>query len=447
MRGRVRLAAAACLAMASCWPAGASAAATTAGPRLPVTLTRHSATSDAATAVTWNRLAFDTVRSLSLSDAQAARLYAMVNVALYDAVNGIDSQTGIKRQPALVPTTGAPKKGSTAAAACAAAHAVLTQLYPARTPIYDAQLAIDLAAIADGSDKSDGRSWGISVGNAVHALRLNDGSAPNETQPGGSGVGVFRAAWSGVQFRHLAPFVIADPAAYATIAPPALTSADYAAAFNEVKTVGSAATPDAAALETFQFWASASGSVQPPGEWVKVAAALIDQRALALTDSVRLLALVSVAMSDSVAPAFTMKFNNHSWRPATAIREADLDGNPDTAVDTAWAPRGGGIGSTPETVSGHSVFAGAATAAMRGYFCDDNIAFDLETDSAPNGARHYASFTQAASEAGRSRVLGGVHFEFSNAGGLQAGRDVAAEVLGKALLRVNGVTHLAGCPR
>lgn len=398
---------------------------------------------------TWNDLALDTVRTERLSDAQAARLYAMLNVAMYDAVNGIKARRGrVKRNPALVDPAGAPIYGNRYAAASAAAHAVLTQEHPALAATYDAQLMGDLATIEDGPPKADGVAWGASVGDQVVAFRQNDGSTPSETQPGGTGPGEFRASWSGVQFRNLVPFAIGDPFQYVTSGPPPLTSPEYAADFAEVTILGSAAIPDPEALEIFQFWASSTGTSQPPGEWIKVAIIVSDQQdePLSLSESARLFALLSMALSDVVAPTFTTKFVYHFWRPATAIREADTDGNPDTDADPTWAPRAGSIGSSPEHTSGHSSFAGASTAILRGFFCNDDISFTFQSDSAPNGPRSYESFSHAEAEAGRSRILGGIHFEFSNQGGLQTGRSVADEILATALLRTHGPTHIGQCP-
>jgi hypothetical protein len=398
---------------------------------------------------TWNELALATVRDGRLSDAQAARLYAMVNVAMYDAVNGIDSARGRdRRDHALVGPAGAPVNGNRYAAASAAAHAVLTQLYPPLAGTYQGQLDTDLAAIANGRPKASGAAWGARVGTQVVALRQNDGSTPNETQPGGTGPGVFRAAWSGVQFRNLAPFAIADPSRYVTSGPPPMISTEYAAALATVKILGSAAIPDQYALETYEFWASNVGSSQPPGEWIKVALIVSNQQSepLALSRSARLFALLGMALSDAVAPTFTTKYTYQSWRPATAIREADTDGNPYTDADPGWAPRAGGIGGSPEHTSGHSSFAGAGTTILRGFFCADNISFELRSDSAPNTPRRYRSFSHAEAEAGWSRILGGIHFDFSNQAGLWAGRGIADEVLATALLRAHGPTHFGQCP-
>jgi len=201
---------------------------------------------------TWNGQALDTIRSKRAIDSEAARTSAMVNVAMYDAVNGIISRGPlgliIGRDPALVSPSGAPVIADLSAAASAAAHAVLVALYPDQAARFDAQLAADLAALAGRPGVAAGQTWGDTVGAAVVAARANDGSSPNEVQPAGAGPGVFRADWSGAQYRNLVPFAIADPAIYVT-APPDLTSLEYAGGFAEIKVVGNAANANQAALE------------------------------------------------------------------------------------------------------------------------------------------------------------------------------------------------------
>jgi hypothetical protein len=396
----------------------------------------------------WNQLALNTARTKNASDAQAARLYAMVNVAIYDAVNGIASREGsMDRDHALVPPGGAPAQGDTIAAAAGAAHAVLIGLYPDLAAQFDAQLASDLAGLRDSGPVSAGREWGEHVGAEVLAARANDGSSPDESQPPGVGPGQFRAAWSGTQFRHLSPFGIADSSVYVSPGPPALTSLEYAAALAEVKLLGNAAIPDAAKLATFQYWNLGAGTSQPPGAWIQIALTVTNDRPLPLPEMARLFALLTMAMADTVAPTYQTKFLFHAWRPATAIREADTDDNPNTIADPGWSPRAGGIGGTPEHWSGHSSFAGAAARVLAGFFCQDNIPFTLVTDSAPGAqARSYPSFSAAEAEMGRSRVLGGIHFEFSNQAGIAAGHGVAAEVLSRKLLLQRSPTHFGQCP-
>jgi hypothetical protein len=395
----------------------------------------------------WNNSALDAARTTRASDAVAARLYAMVNVAMYDAVNGIVGQRGREREPALVPPKGAPRNGDPVAAAAAAAHGVLALAVPSAKAQLDAQLAGDLSTLGMTPSVSAGRIWGDSVAQQVVAARAADGSSPEEVGPGGAGPGQFRTTWAGAQFRNLTPFAIVDPNAYVSAGPPSLTSVDYAAAFAEIKLLGNAAVSDPQKLATFQFWSLPAGSDQPPGAWIQIALAVAASRSLALDEASRLLALVSMASADTVAPTYMTKFVFNAWRPATAIREADTDDNPNTVADPSWAPRGGGIGANPEHWSGHSIFSAAAATILAGYFCDDSISFSLTTDSAPGGsARTYPSFSAAAAEAGTSRVIGGVHFEFSNQAGLAAGQAIAREILVHKLLRRHGPTHFGSCP-
>jgi hypothetical protein len=396
----------------------------------------------------WNQLALNTARVKLASDAQAARLYAMVNVAMYDAVNGIVSRFSfVDRDQALVPPDGAPAQGDLVAAAASAAHAVMSGLYPDLASQFDAQLASDLSGLVGTGSVTAGQAWGEHVGAQVLAARANDGSSPDESQPAGSGPGQFRAVWSGTQFRNLAPFAIADSSVYVSTGPPDLTSLDYAAALEESKLLGNAAIPDAGKLATFQYWNLPAGTSQPPGAWIQIALAVTGNRPLPLSEMTRLFALLSMAMCDTVAPTYQTKFLFHAWRPATAIREADTDNNPNTTADPGWSPRAGGIGGTPEHWSGHSSFAGAAARVLAGFFCQDSISFTLLTDSAPGGqARTYPSFSAAEAEMGRSRVGGGIHFEFSNQAGIAAGHAVASEVLSHKLLLKRGPTHFGQCP-
>jgi hypothetical protein len=396
---------------------------------------------------TWTEVALVTVRAKNASDAQAARLYAMVDAAMYDAINGIAARHGIRvRRHALVPPDGAPPAGHPVAAAAAAAHAVLSGVYTDQTAMFDGQLAADLAALRPPGRVAAGQAWGSAVGAAVLEARTNDGSSLAETQPAGSGPGVFRAAWSGVQFRNLKPFAIASSAAYVGAGPPPLAGLDYAAALAEVSLLGNAAIPDPEKLATYNFWSLGGGTSQPPGAWLQVAREV--SKSLDLEDTARLFALVSMALADSVAPTYMTKFSFRHWRPTTAIREADSDGNPSTNPDLNWSARAGTVGGSPEYWSGHSAFSAAAAGVLAGFFCDDAIPFTLVTDSAPGGqGRTYPSFSAAAAEAGRSRVVGGIHFELSgNQAGLAAGNRIAAEILRASLLLKRERTHFGACP-
>ncbi|WP_204299410.1 vanadium-dependent haloperoxidase [Actinoplanes campanulatus] len=388
--------------------AGTPAAARTAEPDIDVV-------------ASWTGLALDAVRATRAADADAARLYALVNVAMFDAVNGI----GGRREPALIGGHG-PRHANRQAAAAAAAHAVLVRSDPARTAAYDGELAAGLASLRHGVN--DGAAWGRHVGEAVVAARADDGSSPVESQAAGSGPGVFRAAWPGVQYRNVRPFAVANPGRYVPGPPPALDSAAYAAAFAEVAVVGDGRVPAPESLAIYQFWSLPAGSSQPPGEWLRIASAVAAERDLGLSDEVRLGALISMALADTTVVTVGTKYTYRHWRPTTAIHESA------TAPDPAWVSRAGSVGSSPEYVSGHSSYSGAGATVLAGFFHTDRISFSHATDSAPGGAaRSYPGFSAAAAEAGRSRVLGGLHFDFSNRAGLEIGRAVAVEVLATSL--------------
>jgi hypothetical protein len=413
-----------------------------AGIAPPAAATARLAPTDLDAVRVWNELALDAVRLTRATDADSARLYAMLNVAVYDAVNGIQRT----RTPALVPGPG-PRGGDPQAAAVAAAYTVLSTVDVDRHEAYRGQLGADLARLPAGHARGLGEAWGRQVGPLVLAARADDGARPVRSQPAGSGPGVFRAAWSGVQYRDVRPFAVANPAAHLPGPPPALPSLAYAAAFAEVALLGDGriAAPDK--LATYQFWSLPAGTVQPPGEWLRIALTVSAARHLPLAGQARLTALLTMALADTAVVTVRTKFDHRHWRPTTAIQEADTDGNPYTAADPQWAARAGSVGSSPEWVSGHSSFSGAGAAVLAGFFCADTVTFTHATDSAPDGqARTYPSFSAAAAEAGRSRVYGGQHFEFSNEAGLAAGDGVGAEVLATRLLRRTGPTHHGSCP-
>lgn len=370
----------------------------------------------------WTSVAFDTVRQTGGSDAAAARLYAMVDVAMFDAVNGLSPHP---RSSALVPPSTA-KSGDPIAAAATAAHDVLVALYPARAATYDSHLADDLASGTSPGQLKHGREWGAEVAAAVVSARANDGSSGAEPQGGVVAPGQFRTSWD-AHYRHLQPFAITDPSRYVGPPPPPLNSAEYAVAFNDVKLHGSNA-PDSAAAATFDFWKLSAGTNQPAGAWLQVAQTVSASRGLSLEDTAQLFALESMALADVVAPTNETKYQFHYWRPETAIREANPAVNPQTIPEPAWKGRGS-VSGTPEHFSGHSSFSGAGAEVLARFFHDDDVPVTLRTDSGGGATRSYQSFSAIAAEAGRSRVLGGQHFEFSNEDGLRSGRLVADEVV------------------
>jgi len=427
----------------------------------PVQTAPSASTSDPIRA--WNELAIKTARTKALNDARSARLYAMVNAAMYDAINGIISRHGRRGRGCaivgegcvFVPPDDARPRGDLAVAASAAAHAVLAGEFPDLatgfpdgSAGYDAQLDEDLNDGGPAGRNSAGHDWGRDVGRWVREARTGD--SPTVTQPPlPPTAGKYQAGWSGVNLR---PFAIADPVAYRGPGPEALASLAYAGAYAEVKLIGDRAIPSADMQATYDFWSLGGGTSQPSGAWLQIALALMADNPQPLPEMARLFALLSIANADTVgATTLTKAFYRH-WRPTAAIRQTSAsedDGNPWTDADSSWTQRGA-LSTSPEHYSGHSTFGGAGAAVLAGVFCRDDISFDILTDSGKSAgldARHYNSFSAAGNEMGDSRVAGGLHFQFSNKQGLAQGRAIAAEVLATKLLLNAGPTHFGSCPR
>ena len=192
---------------------------------------------------------------------------------------------------------------------------------------------------------ASGLAWGKSVGDQTVAWRNADGfstappayifsSAPGQYQPTPGGTGA-------PKFRSLAtttPFALTSPSVFRPAGPPALTSARYTASFNEVKALGglTSTTRTVYQTETAKFWQADT----PVAMWDRVADALAPTSHLNLLATARLLAQVNIAIADATIAVFDAKNFYNFWRPATAVVEADADGNPNTAADATWLPRG-----------------------------------------------------------------------------------------------------------
>jgi hypothetical protein len=208
--------------------------------------------------------------------------------------------------------------------------------------------------------------------------------------------------------------------------PPAVGSAAYAAAFNEVKSLGAANSTTRTADETLyaHFWADVPGhSVTPPGHWDEIAEHVSLQEGLNLEQNAHLFALLNIGLADEGINCWDAKYIYNYWRPITAIRDPRASQiNPDNTSDPNWTP----LWNTPNFpgyASGHSTFSGAASVILASIF-GDNTSFMIGSDDMPGYSRSYTSFSQAADEAGESRVVGGIHFSFDNVAGLNAGREL-----------------------
>lgn len=397
----------------------------------------------------WTEHALQAVRAQNVGTPQAGRLYAMVNAAMYDAVNGIDTARSHGREYALVPPGDVAVYAHEGAAAAAAAHAVLRVLLPAHAAVLDAALDEDLAALgANDPPVRAGRAWGARVGQAVVQQRASDGTQVAEILPAGSECGVHRASFD-ARFRNMQSFGIANRTPYLSAAPPALTSPEYAAAFNDVKLFG-VQDGDSERNQIAQFWLAENNTVRETGLWLQALLAIVKDRGTDgnLSDTARLFAQVGMATADAVSVVWDTKAQYFTWRPFFAIREAELadcDGNPETIADPTWTPRNVSIGASPEFNSGTSAFAGAASAVIEQFYCSAAVSFCFATDGAQGIPRCYASALEAAEEAGRSRIYQGIHFQFSNEEGRRIGRGIGAEIATRTLRRLEPPGQATTC--
>lgn len=374
----------------------------------------------------WSGAALDAIRADRTPPPQASRALAILHASIYDAVNGI-----ARTHEAYFVRSDVPASASSAAAASVAAHEVLVTLFAAHAASFDRLNAAVLAAIANGPQKSNGMAWGESVARRILAWRANDGSDVTVVAPSGSGPGVWVptppafAVYLLPQWGFVAPFAMVTSAHFRPPGPPALESAKYAEDYNEVKSfgaaVGSARTPEQDLIAL--FWADGAGTETPPGHWNSIAQNVAAALHNTMEQNARLFALLNVAMADAAICAWDAKYIYDFWRPVTAIRSGEADGNPATVGDPAWSsfiitP------PFPDYVSGHSTFSGAASKVLAMFYGTDTVAFTTGSDFLPGVTRHFTSFSAAADEAAVSRLYGGIHYRSANEDGLRAGLEI-----------------------
>ena len=379
-----------------------------------------------ADAVTdWNETATTAAVAISLTGPRHTRVFAMCHAAIHDALNSID-----RRYSPYVLDINSAANASPEAAVAAAAHDVLVYEIPTQQAFFDSRYAASLASIPDGAAKTNGIVIGQAAAAAILALRSSDGSTAPMPYTPGTGLGVWQPTppaflpanvpgWgnvtpftlkSGSQFRP-------HPAGFFD-----LTSRKYATDYNEVRIIGevNSTARTAEQSEIGKFWYEGSGL-----GWNRIARVTSAQQGLDLWENARLFALLNFAMADGFIAGFDAKYTYNFWRPVTAIRAGDMDGNDQTVGDLNWTsflvtP------NIPDYPSTHSVL-GAAAAEVLGRFFDeeDDISFTTTSGSPfPGITRSFTSFSQAAQENADSRVYAGIHFRKACTDGLEQGKKI-----------------------
>jgi len=397
----------------------------------------------------WNQMLFRAALVGGSSPLVTTRVAAIVQAAVFDAVNGI-----ARRYTPIHVTPNAPAGASRDAAAVQAAYATLVQLYPTQMAALDARRAVSLASIGTRDSSAAiaaGIAWGQFVADSIIAWRSTDGFAPPPPPfLGGTGVGEWRptppgfAPGAGPQFAYMTPWVIGAPSQFRPAGPPALVSDQYTADFNETKTMGSMSSTTRTTDQTIAawFWASSTASYL----WNNVALSLIerarveadsrsgDRFRFTTLESARLLALLNLATADAAIGCWDAKYTYVFWRPVTAIPLADTDGNPATEADPNWLPLFA-TPAHPEYPSGHSCVSGAAGGVLASYF-GDQTRFRVTSDVMPGVVRSFDSFSEGVTEVQNARINAGIHFRSATRDGQMLGASVAEFVLANAATRV-----------
>jgi len=384
--------------------------------------------------IDWNRILLSIVNTAGAQPAniQPNRNFAILHAAIYDAVNSIDRT----HEPYLI-SIRTPRNASQTAAADAAAHTALVGLYPAQQASLDTDYAAELAKVADGPAKDKGVRVGEQVASDLLAIRANDGS--NAIPPPfvvGTNPGDYRPTPPNfptpvfTTWGEVTPFVLARGDQFRPAPPPALTSADYAAAINEVQSLGSTTSLTRTAEQTVigKFWA-------PPIQnfWNQIAATVATANHSDLATTARLFAALNLSLADGTIAFYDAKYTYRLWRPITAIRLADTDGNPQTVADPNWLPLAGNTPADPSYPGAHSTLSAAAAEVLTSFYGDSQD-FSVSSPALPGVMRSFTSFSDAATEAGLSRIYAGVHTRIDHVAGLALGTDVASFVLQNALV-------------
>ncbi|MCA1658504.1 MAG: vanadium-dependent haloperoxidase, partial [Verrucomicrobiaceae bacterium] len=402
---------------------------------------------------------------------------AIIHIAMFDAMNAVT--------PMFRSYTGITSKGgalSIDAALSQAAHDTLAALYPSQKAAFDELLADELLRIKSKSEKANGVELGRRVAAAILALRAHDGSEKAEPKVGIDHVTSDEAGhWRqdplssiplalGAYWGECTPFVLAATNQFRTPAPPAMSSAEYATAFNEAKALGGATSTQRTDEQTFigLFWAydGTPSLCAPPRLYNQIAVQIADQTRLGSLQLARLLALVNVAMADTAMAVWDSKYYWDFWRPVTGIRESDPgtgltgagDGNDATTGDPNFTPLGAPASNLtgpnftppfPAYPSGHAGFGGALFQTLRRFYGTDRIGFTFVSDEfngitrnrlgnvRPRMARSFSTLSQAEEENGQSRIYLGIHWSFDKTEGIAQGRRVADYVFDSTFLPVH----------
>jgi hypothetical protein len=415
---------------------------------LAATLASASQVAKADAVLDWNRIAVDTAVANGQNPFAQARYAAIVQLAVFEAVNSITQEY----RPYLA--ISAPPGASPEAAAIEAAYRALKLSFPESGPTLDTEVANALALLPDSQAKTDGITTGDNAAMAITDLRANDGSSPPQFKiPGPPLRGIWQATPScplnenGVQvgvafqWQNITPFGIGSVRNFLLTPPPALTSHRYARAYNELRTVGSIDStrrpPDRS--DVALFYAASS----PTQVFNQAARQVAQEQGRSLSENARALALMNMAISDSLVASFFNKYFYNFWRPETAIHAGNRDGNPRTKADPDYQPF---IVTPcfPSYPSNHGSGGNAAAEVLMRLYGEGGHSITLSNPAVPNIVLQYASFRQITDDISDARIYGGIHYRFDQLAGERLGRAVGKAVYTRNLRPVHNDDQVAG---
>ncbi|HWO38009.1 MAG TPA: vanadium-dependent haloperoxidase [Candidatus Acidoferrum sp.] len=384
----------------------------------------------------WNVIAVNTAVTNGQNPFAQARYAAIVQLAVFESVNAITGEYHPYLGTIVAPPGACPE-----AAAIQAAYRVLRTYFPGSGSMLDAERANSLASLPDGQAKTDGIATGEAAALAMIALRANDGSSPPQFKiPGPPVPGEWQATSScpivngiavgiAFQWQNVTPFGVPSASEFLLDPPPALASREYAKAYNEVMTVGSIdSTERPQDRANVALFYAASSPTQVFNQAVQQVA---QERWRSLSDNARTLALVNMAMNDSLVASFLNKYHYNFWRPETAIHAGNTDGNLRTVGDPSFVP----FITTPcfpSYPSNHGSAANGAAKILKRIYGEGEHSITLSNPAVPDIVLQYTTFKQITDDISDARVYGGIHFRTDQVAGERLGK-----AIGKAVYKHN----------
>jgi hypothetical protein len=369
----------------------------------------------------WNETAAELLQS-RMPAPPAFRAMAMVNVAMFDAVNSVER----RYQPYLTQLNTAPTTSKEAAAA-AAAGTVLVGLLPQAWDQVKASLSDYLDKIPNGKSKTDGIALGEAVAARILEARANDGSNALDAYRPRTTPGVYVPTAPTVvpMWPNVKPFAMTSAQQFRPEPPLKLDSSQWSADYNEIKALGRKDSSKRSVKQTedARFWLFTG-----PKAYFPLALQVVSAKTMSIVDSARFMALTSIAMSDAILAIFDAKYHYEFWRPVTAIRNGDTLNIATIERDATWQP----IADTPmfpEYPCAHCIAAASLAAVVEGVFGGDVPELYANSPTAPGVTHHWTSMQSFVNEVSEARIFAGFHYRFSTKVGERMGYEIGDYVV------------------